>query len=230
MQLSSIYAGPGFSHNTPTDWWLPLLGWLKLNFDGAFNKFTHKARVGGVVRDQYGVLITAYSGDIRADHPVEAELIALQRGLIRYHDLQLSNVQVEGDCLALVTFIQHSGHLTWEMMGLWKRVMHLLAGIHNWTIHYCKLTANRLADLLEKLDAPIITHNVASLLFQARDAYIDERDRATAYTRAFFQVQAHDTASSTLPANHQSLKESPHFGRRLLERGSCSYTIHGHNG
>eukprot|EP00268_Persea_americana_P055792 TRINITY_DN6516_c2_g1_i1.p4 TRINITY_DN6516_c2_g1~~TRINITY_DN6516_c2_g1_i1.p4 ORF type:complete len:129 (-),score=18.36 TRINITY_DN6516_c2_g1_i1:497-883(-) len=127
----SLYEGPESAIAAPTDWWLPPPpGWLKLNFHSAFNRFTQQARVGGAICDPFGNLITTFSGDIRAAHPLEAELIALQRGLLRCHDLQLSNIQVEGDCLVLVTSIQTSGQLTWDMMGLWKRVMHL-AALHN---------------------------------------------------------------------------------------------------
>lgn len=174
MQLTPLYADPGSSAGAPTDWWLPPPpGWLKLNFNGAFNHFTDRARVGGVIGDLYGNLISAFSCEIRAQNPLEAELIALRRRLLRCHDLQLSKVQVEGDCLALVTSIQNSAHLTWDMMGL----MNLLAAINNWTIHYYKRSPNGLADLLAKLDALVVANNASSLPIQARDTYIDECDR-----------------------------------------------------
>ncbi|KAJ8649299.1 hypothetical protein MRB53_002322 [Persea americana] len=89
--------GPESAIAAPTDWWLPPPpGWLKLNFHSAFNRFTQQARVGGAICDPFGNLITTFSGDIRAAHPLEAELIALQRGLLRCHDLQLSNIQARG--------------------------------------------------------------------------------------------------------------------------------------
>lgn len=53
--------------------------------------------------------------------------------------------------------------------------------------HYCKRSANSLANILAKLDAPIIASNASALPFQARDIYIDERDRANAYTGPFFK-------------------------------------------
>ena len=88
------------------------------------------------------------------------------------------------------------------MMGLSKQVMHLLVGIYNYTIHYCKRSANSLANILANLDAPIIASNGSVLPFQARDIYIDEHDRTNAYTRAFFKDPFRDEFSSTLTANH----------------------------
>lgn len=118
MQISPIYASSSSCDGAPTYWWLPPPPrWLKLNFDGAFNNFTQQARIGGVIRHSSGNMTSAYSGEIHADHPLETELIALQRGLVRCHELQLSNVQVEGNCLALITSIQNSGQLTWDMIG-----------------------------------------------------------------------------------------------------------------
>lgn len=79
MQLTPLNAGPVSSAGAHTDWWLPPPpGWLKLNFNEAFNQFTDRTRVGGVIRDLYGNLISAFSCEIRAQHPLEAELIALQ--------------------------------------------------------------------------------------------------------------------------------------------------------
>lgn len=68
MQISRIYAGLGSSDVAPIDWWLPPPpGWTKLNFDGAFNNYSQQARIGGVIRDSYGNMLSAYSGEIRAD-------------------------------------------------------------------------------------------------------------------------------------------------------------------
>ncbi|XXG42089.1 hypothetical protein AAC387_Pa01g2436 [Persea americana] len=192
--------GPESAIAAPTDWWLPPPpGWLKLNFHSAFNRFTQQARVGGAICDPFGNLITTFSGDIRAAHPLEAELIALQRGLLRCHDLQLSNIQVEGDCLVL-------------------------------TIHYCKRSANRLADLLAKLDGPVITNSAANLRMQARGTYSNEQDRVTAYTRAFFSDLMNDASASSNAPTRVRVDPSNAIPSRGFEQGGCSYSAHHANG
>eukprot|EP00268_Persea_americana_P022048 TRINITY_DN21936_c1_g1_i2.p1 TRINITY_DN21936_c1_g1~~TRINITY_DN21936_c1_g1_i2.p1 ORF type:complete len:281 (+),score=5.88 TRINITY_DN21936_c1_g1_i2:337-1179(+) len=147
--LSHVHAGPSSASALSTDWWLaPPPRWYKLNFDAAFNADTRKAGVGGLVRDEYGTLLMAYTAENITAHPLEAELIALQRGLIHLSETQCSAVEIEGDCLSLVTTIKNSSQLSWDMMPLWRRTMHLLSEANTWTIHYCKRTANRVADLL----------------------------------------------------------------------------------
>lgn len=88
-------------------------GVVQSNFDGAFNADIGKAGVGGLIRDEYGTLLMAYTAEIRAAHSLEADpLIALQRGLIHLLETQCSAVQIEGDCLSLVTTIKNSSQLS----------------------------------------------------------------------------------------------------------------------
>ena len=68
----------------------------ELGVSEAFSHFTSKAGVGGVIRDPYGHLLTAFSSKITAKHPVEAELIALQRGLLCCHDLRFPLSRLKG--------------------------------------------------------------------------------------------------------------------------------------
>lgn len=61
--------------------------WLKLNFDGSFHESSRKAGIGGLIRDSMGKLIMAYTAEAPANHPLEAELLALQRGLFHVREL-----------------------------------------------------------------------------------------------------------------------------------------------
>lgn len=54
--------------------------------------------------------------------------------------------------------------------------MNLLAVSSSWRIHYCKRSANKMANLLAKLDDPIITNVSASLPPQVLEIYIEECD------------------------------------------------------
>lgn len=72
---SLLYASSGKAPSLFTDWWLPPPpGWIKVNFDSAFDESTGKASTGGLARDPYGNIITAFHCDLRATHPLEAEL------------------------------------------------------------------------------------------------------------------------------------------------------------
>lgn len=105
--LAHVYAGSGIRQGMTIDWWLPPPpGWIKLNFYGALNCQTGKASIDGVVRDPYGKLLLAYTCEIRALHPLETELMALQKGLLLLESLLPAAIPIEGDCLVLVTSIK----------------------------------------------------------------------------------------------------------------------------
>ena len=162
-----------------TDRWMPPPpGWIKLNFDGAFRRSTGKASIGGLARGPYGNLLLAYTCDVGAAHPLEAELLALQRGLLHLSHLHASPLLIEGDCLVLLTNIRNSGHLTWDMMPLWRRTMHMLLSFQQWTVQYCKRSANVVADLPASYNIPPVAVTLTELPPHINVIFQMERDRA----------------------------------------------------
>lgn len=113
----------------------------------------------------------AFTSKVGAHHPLEAELLALQRSLIHLSNTpptsEISNpgIQIEGDCLVLITTIKNSGHLR-DMMPLWKRTMNMLSTMASWTVHYCRHSANRVADILRVANLVLIDLNVKHLGFR----------------------------------------------------------------
>lgn len=134
-----MYAGPGSNATLTPDYWVPPPpGWTKLNFDGAYNPHTGTASIGGLARDPYGNVLMAFTSEVQAAHPLVAELLALQRGLHHMALLLPTALQIEGDCLLLITSIKTSSNLSWDLMPMWRRTMDMLTTIGQWTIHYCK--------------------------------------------------------------------------------------------
>lgn len=88
----------------------------------------------------------AYNAKALAKHPLEAELLALQRGLFHVKEIGAQPIQIEGDYLAIITNVQQSTIVTWDLMPTWQRTMQLLANLDSWTVHHCKRTANQVAD------------------------------------------------------------------------------------
>ncbi|KAE8664923.1 hypothetical protein F3Y22_tig00112738pilonHSYRG01055 [Hibiscus syriacus] len=66
----------------PTKWVPPPEGFLKLNVDGAMAKGWDKGGIGGLIRDDRGMLLGSFSEKIRGGPPIFAELMAIKRGLI----------------------------------------------------------------------------------------------------------------------------------------------------
>ncbi|XXG84534.1 hypothetical protein AAC387_Pa10g2038 [Persea americana] len=87
------------------------------------------------------------------------------------------------------------------MMPLWRKTMLHLSEAQTWTIHYCKRTANRAA-------VPDMPPSSPSLPPDIRFIVNEEKQRASAYTRAFYfpHSVAQDASSSTV--RHQEASTS----------------------
>ena len=65
----------------PVLWKRPQPSWCKLNTDGTFTPAAEKSGGGGIIRDEYGDIITGFYQPLTADSSIEAELLALAKGL-----------------------------------------------------------------------------------------------------------------------------------------------------
>lgn len=158
-----------------------------MNFDGAFDHQSGKAQIGGLARDQNGNLLMAFTGElVRASHLLGVELLALQRGLHHLSSLPQSAVQLEGDCLVLITSIRESGYLSWDLMPMWKQTMDMLSSYAQWTIHYCKRSANRVADMLAHYEMPGDAADLAALPPHIKLQFDEEKENAPGIHQFFF--------------------------------------------
>lgn len=69
------------STRAPPDKWLPPPIRFKLNFDGSFNQASISTDIGGIIRDPLGNMFFAFAGRVKSMHPLEAELLAVEKGL-----------------------------------------------------------------------------------------------------------------------------------------------------
>ncbi|XXG68776.1 hypothetical protein AAC387_Pa06g1785 [Persea americana] len=104
--------------------------------------------------------------------------------------------------------------------------MDLIAAINNWMVHYNKRSANRMADLLAKVNVPFLTNVSASLPPQIREIYLAECEKASAYTRAFYHDPWRESATSSNKTVLCSTGPSNIDTRRVLKRGSCNHPPH----
>lgn len=124
--------------------------------------------------------------------------MALQRGLKHLNHLTTLPLLIEGDCLILVTNIRNSGHLSWDMTLLWRRTMHMLASFQHWTIRYCKRSANIVADLLAAYTIPPDAYDITELPPHIKVVFQAEKDRARAYTMAFYHHHTQESMQHIL--------------------------------
>lgn len=138
-------------------WTAPEAGFIKLNFDGAFDCSARLAGAGGVMRNEEGHLILAFAEAVRAPHPPEAELKVLFQGVKLAKTIGITKQILEGDSLILVENVQREGALSCDWMPSWKNLLAVLEPGRAWRkekILFCRRSENRLADALAKMRPP----------------------------------------------------------------------------
>lgn len=91
---------------------------VKLNFDGWIQPQLQLAGIGGIVRDNKGTMLVAYTEQIQYCHPFEAELRALAKGVhLRKHQ-GCEQVVIEGGNFILLNALQRQEGLPWKMMTI----------------------------------------------------------------------------------------------------------------
>lgn len=73
----------------------------------------------------------------------------------------------------------------------------MLTSLDNWTITYCKRSANRVADLLATNEIPVVTDLQGSLPLLVQSVFQEEQEKAEMYAKNFYYQPAQEPASSS---------------------------------
>ena len=91
-------------------WTPPPLGWMKVNFDGATFKERNLAGLGGVIRNDNGLIMAAFTQTIPLPTSIEmVEVLAAHSALVLANDLSLNQVQLEGDSEIIINALSKGG-------------------------------------------------------------------------------------------------------------------------
>lgn len=94
-------------------WGSPKDGITELNFDVVLNLTAYLAGMGGITRNRSnGEVIAAFTGAIKATHPLEAELQPLLKGVLIAQTMKIRPVMIDGDFLILVENLQRICNLS----------------------------------------------------------------------------------------------------------------------
>lgn len=74
--------------------------------------------------------------------------------------------------------------------------MELIKNFHGWNIHYCKRSANSIADALSKFESPVVSNFRVTLPGQIQEIYLQEQKVAAEYTGTFYYNAGPGTDSS----------------------------------
>lgn len=81
------------------------------------NPFTTVVGMGSIIRNEKSETVMANMDGAKVSTSVETEMNALYKGLKLCRDLHIHWIQIEGDCHILVTSLQNSINLSWDLMA-----------------------------------------------------------------------------------------------------------------
>ena len=166
----------------PLELWLPPpANHVKLNFDGSFNLFSQIAGVGGIICSPTETLIEGSAGKVYVSNSLEAELLAIIKGLEICLKRGFNHVIIEGDCLSSTQSLHKYNNLSWALMAHWRKLLNMLSQISWWEANYCLRTTNKVADQLSKLYFLEIATFKSCLPLGVHKLYIQDLQAAASY-------------------------------------------------
>lgn len=139
--------------------WLPEVGVLKFNIDGAFRGFNMPAGIGNVVRDWEGKVIDGFHDTIFSCSPLWVEACALLRACSMAGSLDARHVIFESDCKVLVDAINtKSEGVDWRCDALIGDISAIVRSKSNWKVTWIPRLANLAADWVAKEAAKKMCH------------------------------------------------------------------------
>ncbi|XP_057860117.2 uncharacterized protein LOC131068854 [Cryptomeria japonica] len=128
-------------------WEKPHSNWVKLNFDGACRGNPRQACFGVVIRNEEGNLVSGTYGHIGYATNNEAEIRALEAGLVLCKERGLTNVQIEGDSQIIINGVTTDRLFNWKLAKWIPRIWFLLQAIKPYEISHIHREGNRVANL-----------------------------------------------------------------------------------
>lgn len=143
--------------NTKQDYWHPPpQGFLKFNIDGASKGNPSVAGFGGVLRDDYGCILSIFHCHLGRATNNLAELMALEHCLEFLKQNNLQNIIVEVDFELIINSVKRISYGTepekvskqWRLLQFFHRIQLHLRGLNKVGFTHVLRATNKLADIL----------------------------------------------------------------------------------
>ncbi|XP_024197826.1 uncharacterized protein LOC112201050 [Rosa chinensis] len=120
QQVGSSVSSSSRVGRVQVPWKAPSVGWLKANFDGAFNGISRTGGIGVVLRDYIGNIVGGVCMHVASiSSPVKIEALAAKAACALAVQFQLAPISFEGDCLQVIQAIMASE----EDTSIWGRII-----------------------------------------------------------------------------------------------------------
>ena len=151
-------------------WERPQRGWFKLNTNCSLLGNPGMSGGGGILRNNAGLWVHAFSRHIRIATSFLAELWALRDGLIMCQNLQINALEIELDAKIIANLMNDSSNTNAVNSAMVADCRLLISQVPQVKVMHCYWETNRCVDGLarvgnKQLDADIMYYNAPPSLF-----------------------------------------------------------------
>ncbi|XP_039165581.1 uncharacterized protein LOC120291875 [Eucalyptus grandis] len=129
-------------------WTPPQHGFLKCNIDASHFPGTYHGTMACISRNHQGILTDVYTQEITtaSAFPAEVQSLALALKRLLQQGINMENIIIESDFLALIDILHQKRTPPWEERVLFAEIHSFLALCPNLRLQYCRREANGVAD------------------------------------------------------------------------------------
>ncbi|KAB2605937.1 S ribonuclease [Pyrus ussuriensis x Pyrus communis] len=144
----------GSSRTTTHKWEKPTVGWVKCNFDGAWDDLGQRGGVGVVVRDEKGDFVAATALQFRGiSSAILAEIMAARAAVLFARNMGVSQMVVQEDAMMVINALQNDKVALCN--GMFGNVLldarQMLQSFQNWKATFGRRETNKVAHRLARL-------------------------------------------------------------------------------
>ncbi|KAF7808128.1 ribonuclease H [Senna tora] len=130
----------GTSCDNDKAWRKPMVGWIKVNTDGAVCRSSRKAGCGGIIRDNYGNWIKGFVSNLGYASVISAKIWGIYHGLVTAWNLGFRKVELESDSSQAIKMIQMLREASSNLRPLQHKISCLLAS--DWEVKATHISRN----------------------------------------------------------------------------------------
>nr|XP_009773024.1 PREDICTED: uncharacterized protein LOC104223309 [Nicotiana sylvestris] len=161
-------------------WKRPDRGWVKINTDGSFLQGEEKTVLGGVIRDDQGDTIMAFSLPYNAENHNIVEAQAAWIGINWCIQNGFTQAILELDSLYIIEILRKGSATNYKISQIISKIREAIITF-NFQISHCYRDANQLADSLAKravnTQQPAYFYSNQQLPSQAKGPFLLDKDR-----------------------------------------------------
>ncbi|PRQ28207.1 putative ribonuclease H-like domain, acyl-CoA desaturase [Rosa chinensis] len=134
------------------NWHPPIIGWFKVNTNGAWKRGEDRSGYGGVFRDYRGEVVGAFSSSLDIPSSITAEVMAVIKAIELAWVRDWKHIWLEVDSSLILNFLHSPQMVPWQLQVAWKNCVHHISMMQFRCSHIFR-EGNQVADALANFGA-----------------------------------------------------------------------------